>query len=81
MSKSTISQGTEGGMNRCEWGQYCHDDIDWSLWHTACHEVFCFNDGGPVQNGMRFCCYCGKPLTEHLYAEVPVTRKAKRAAK
>jgi len=53
----------------CEWGQYCHDDVDSSLWHTACGDAFCLVDDGPKENGMKFCCYCGKPLTVSHYFE------------
>lgn len=58
-------------MNTCEWGQYCYDDVDCSLWHTACHEAFCFNDEGPISNGFKFCPYCGKELTEKQFVVPP----------
>lgn len=49
----------------CIWGQYSYDDVDCSIWHPDCGDrLFCFNDGGPVDNEMKFCCYCGKPLIE-----------------
>ena len=37
------------------------DDIDGKR-DTACGEAFCFIDGNPSDNGMKFCPYCGKPL-------------------
>lgn len=43
----------------CEWGE----DIDGN-WTTGCDEIYIFLHGTPKQNGMKFCCYCGKPLTE-----------------
>jgi len=38
---------------------------DWDIhWDTACHHVFCFIEASPKENGMKFCCYCGKKLRE-----------------
>ena len=31
-------------------------------WDTGCGNCFTLNDGTPEENGMHFCCYCGKPL-------------------
>ena len=31
---------------------------------TDCDEKYSFIVGGPTDNGMKFCCYCGKPLKE-----------------
>ena len=53
----------------CEWGQYCFDDVDSSLWHTACHEAFCFTDEGPISNGFKFCPYCGKNMKESPFVD------------
>jgi hypothetical protein len=33
-------------------------------WDTDCGEKFVFIEAGPTENGMKFCCYCGKPLKE-----------------
>lgn len=41
----------------CEWRQ----DDDGS-WDTDCENKFCIEEGTPEENGMRFCCYCGKKL-------------------
>ena len=42
----------------CEWTD------DNGLWETACGEAWLFsNDGGPVENGMKYCHACGKPVT------------------
>ena len=32
------------------------------VYETSCGESFVFNDGGPKENGARFCLHCGKPL-------------------
>ena len=46
----------------CEW----HAPPEWEqdYWETACGEAFCFTDGGPSDNRMRFCPYCGGELIE-----------------
>ena len=34
-------------------------------YETACGEAHVLiTPSGPVEHGMRFCCYCGKPLQE-----------------
>ena len=33
-------------------------------WFTECDNAFTFIDGTPVENGMAFCCYCGRKLVE-----------------
>ena len=31
-------------------------------WETDCHNLHILIDGNPVDNGMEFCCYCGKHI-------------------
>jgi hypothetical protein len=46
----------------CQWTL---DDIgDNSVWETQCKNAFEFTDGGPLENGLKFCGYCGKALVE-----------------
>ena len=33
-------------------------------WQSACGDSFWFEDGGPRENGFKFCPYCGKELVE-----------------
>jgi hypothetical protein len=33
-------------------------------WATSCGNLFVLNDGTPKENGMNYCCYCGKKLKE-----------------
>lgn len=40
------------------------DDGSAESWHSSCGQDFMFNDGGPKQNGFKFCYSCGKPLEE-----------------
>ena len=43
---------------KCKW-KY---DETHEKWDTQCGEAFCLLDGGPKDNGMNFCPYCGKEL-------------------
>lgn len=44
----------------CRWA---YDETS-DAWDTGCDEKFVFIDGGPSENGAKFCFYCGKPLIE-----------------
>jgi len=39
----------------CRW-KYVED----GYWHTSCGEDWCFPEGTPVENGLRYCPVCGK---------------------
>ncbi len=43
----------------CEW---THNE-DESSWDTACDNKWMFTEGGPTDNGCKFCPYCGKALS------------------
>ena len=45
----------------CEWEL---DNPDFGSWKSSCGEEFIIIEGTPIENGMAFCCYCGKPLLE-----------------
>ena len=46
----------------CEWKQ-----DDEGNWATGCGEMFSFFEDGPLENGMKFCCYCGLSLDQLPY--------------
>ena len=51
----------------CNWAQ---DDEGSEVWHPSCGRgMFSLTEGGPKDNGMKFCCYCGKPLVESPWTE------------
>lgn len=50
-----------GDKPHCMWAL---TDPDLDLWSTSCGEAHTFLTGGPAENGMRFCCYCGLPMEE-----------------
>lgn len=45
----------------CRWTPVMEFDDD-IAWDTGCDETFAFIDGGPTENRVKFCPYCGKPL-------------------
>ena len=46
-------------MDRCLWSEQFDGEYE-----TACGKAFALNDGTPAENGMKFCCFCGKPLQD-----------------
>lgn len=44
---------------RCTWTL---DDEDYGAHSTSCGEYFQIEEGSPAENGMEFCCYCGRPI-------------------
>lgn len=42
----------------------CHWKIDTSgdYYETECDNSFCLIESTPIENGMKFCTYCGKTL-------------------
>jgi len=46
----------------CHWTAHPVDAS--GFWETDCNEAFGLNEGTPSNNGMKFCCYCGKKLVE-----------------
>lgn len=52
--------------NALGWNLVCAwtlDEPDEGKWDTSCGESFLLLEGTPEDNNMRFCCYCGLPLT------------------
>lgn len=47
----------------CTWtlvDEYCNE------YETDCGHIFSLNTDTPSENGMRFCCYCGKDLRKEV---------------
>lgn len=54
-------QSQEQEEEHCTW----HNDPETdNSWDTSCRQLFEIYDGTPTDNGMRFCCYCGKPIRQ-----------------
>lgn len=51
----------------CQWFE--QDELDSRYYETDCGNSFLFIDGTPASNEMKFCCYCGKPITEESISE------------
>jgi hypothetical protein len=47
-------------------------------WWTSCGNAFIFEDEGPVENGFRYCPYCGRLLWEQPYWEEPLEEEVVR---
>lgn len=47
-------------VNVCVWTRDTDPDTD--AWDGSCGAKWCFTDGGPVENKMRFCPECGGPV-------------------
>lgn len=45
----------------CHWSQ---DSEGSGVWATQCGRYFEITADTPSENEMRFCCFCGRPLTE-----------------
>lgn len=46
-------------MKICEWYEDSGDD---GLWISGCDLEWHFQEGGPLQNGMKYCPFCSGPL-------------------
>jgi len=45
----------------CEWsGRSLWEES--AVWETQCGNTFYFGDGAPCEDGIDFCCYCGKKI-------------------
>lgn len=50
----------KAGRLECHW---TYDDEE-DAWESECGSGFSFGEGGPFDNEMRFCCFCGAVLLE-----------------
>jgi len=51
--------------SNCVWTQ----DSDGSAWATGCGNLFEITIGTPKENGMCWCCFCGRKLNESPYTD------------
>lgn len=57
-----LSRWNHRFVKKCTWSlevDYGSDDRDYK---TSCGQMFSFIEGGPKDNNMNFCCYCGGEL-------------------
>jgi hypothetical protein len=56
----SVAEEIERGVNpgACKWTV----DDDCGAYDTRCGGKFLITEGTPRENGMKFCCYCGKKL-------------------
>ena len=50
-------------LDKDVWCDWTYDE-NYDTWETTCGHAHCFMDGGPNENHMKFCPYCGKKLKE-----------------
>ena len=48
----------------CGWTHTTSIIEDEGIWETLCGNTFMFVEGTPKDNGMKFCCYCGRPIIQ-----------------
>ena len=61
IARETALQSQDRENAFCVW----HNDPETdNSWDTGCRQLFEIYDGTPTENGMRFCCYCGKSISE-----------------
>ena len=39
---------------------FCTWEEEDGFWETYCGREFVINEGDPEDNGMKYCCFCGK---------------------
>lgn len=59
----------------CDWTSGSKD-----YYETDCGQSFIIIDGTPKDNGMKFCCYCGKRLRERNHERAAIFRSETRSA-
>jgi len=47
---------------KCKWTRVVDHYEYLDLWETDCGNCFELYNGTPAENGMQYCCYCGKAL-------------------
>ena len=45
----------------CTWR---NEDSYTNVWETDCGHTFLINEDTPLENNMRFCCFCGEAIAE-----------------
>lgn len=53
-----------GVCNFTEPAESCTWQEDDEAWRTSCGRAFSLEAGTPAENGMKWCCYCGRSITQ-----------------
>ena len=53
----------------CVW----REDCDGEMWSTDCGKGFTLIEDTPAENGMRYCCFCGRALVQLQEVEPEIT--------
>lgn len=54
---SVIDRLVAGDDQQCVWEESCDGE-----WDSACGQSWVFDDRGPVENGVKYCHGCGRPV-------------------
>lgn len=67
----TDQQPESGSTSRSTDGLACGwtEESEGIAWATGCGHLFDVNDGTPKQNGMNYCCFCGRSLIQTPYTD------------
>jgi len=67
-SPDTDTEYVRADRDECKW---TFDSVEWEAnkWDSDCGDSYYFVEGGPEENKMKFCCYCGKKLKEVVNVE------------
>jgi len=60
--KDIITRNDSGKTDVCKWTY--DTNYEDNSWETACIGELYLNGDSPEDIGMKFCCFCGKPLQE-----------------
>jgi len=63
--REALGETEKGEPPTCAWTE----DRD-GAWETECGGIWEFPDGGPSENGARYCCRCGREIDATGYAEL-----------
>ena len=61
---SVIDRLVDGHDQQCAWKQGCDGE-----WESSCGECWVFDNAGPVENGVKYCHGCGKPVKPVPYVD------------
>jgi hypothetical protein len=59
-----VIQGLLAKIEECDATCTWKEEEEGLYWATQCGEAFAIIEGLPDENGLRYCCFCGRKLSE-----------------